>query len=133
MKPADNKPAHLTIQLPAETEVGPHVNPNRHVPMVPADHHSVNDDEFLVAHGLVLNALTLYYARHRRMGRVRTPKMPLAASQHLNDYPRVKIPINTHFIPVSFTLPGRGVYPQRGVCKNMDVHTPCGVRTIVLD
>ena len=73
MQPADNKPAQLTVQSPAETEVGPHVNPNRHVPMVPADHHSVNDDEFLVAHGLVLNALTLYYARHRGMGRVRIP------------------------------------------------------------
>ena len=77
MEPADNKPAQLTVQLPTETEVGPHINPNRHVPMVPADHHSVNDDEFLVVHGLVLNALILYYARHSKMDRVYISKKTL--------------------------------------------------------
>jgi hypothetical protein len=54
MCPADNKPTQLQIHAPAETEVGPQVNPHRHVPVVTADQDSVDDNEFLVAHGLVL-------------------------------------------------------------------------------
>ena len=54
MCPANDKTTQSAVQPATETQVGAHLNPHRHVPVVAADQQLVSDCVLVLAHGLIL-------------------------------------------------------------------------------